>query len=378
MKDTNADRVRRAALALAAALYAVAGSPTPDHPGGIEVTIIVLILLAVLPLRRPRGIWVAPLLALVAYGLTLPLIGGVLMGNDAADMLRDLVAFAALALPLGLAALYAPGHGRDLVYLMLGIGLVFSLRFLLGAAAPFGGPHDLLYLANSPLVAFAAAFLLLYGCFAARRARDALAALVLSVPPVLAMTGMMQRATLALLALAWCALLVRAWVLVPRRALMISLGFAALAALLWSPLAWLAAQLYDKTLAVGVNARGDELAALVDQLGQNPLTALFGAGWGALVKSPAVGDLWVRFSHALLSALLWKTGWIGLALAGAALAALTVHAWRRLAGDWVMRAALFLPLVPALFLYGSYKSFGFGLLLTGLATADWTKPKQEW
>ncbi len=366
--------LRVAMLAGAAALYALAGSPTPDNPGWAEIAIL-LLLLAAIPWQKPRGIWVAPMALLLAYGATVPLLVGTLAGAAPADILRDMIGFAALAMPLLFAPLFTDNRARAILLAMLcGTGIAFAGRYLaatstpvLGAIGMMGGDPGLLYLANSPAVAFAATWLLLHGCFGETRGTRAALCIALAVIPILAMAGMMQRATLVLLACAWSALFLRACVFQPRRALALAGVLAAALLVMWEPVGNLVANLYGKTLAVGWNARGAEFTALLAQFEGHPLRAVFGAGWGSYLKSPAVGDTWVRFSHALLTATLWKAGVIGLVLACAGLGALVVDACRRLRADAPMLLALAVPLIPALFLYGSYKSFCFGLLLLGLA-----------
>jgi len=378
--------VRLAALALAAFLYAAFSSPTPDTPGWIEFSILTLLPVALSGFKMPRDRWVWPLAALLAYGITVPLAIAALSGHAAGDIVRDLVAFGALAFPLLLACLFPAGDKRAqniLLAILLGIGMIFSLRYLLNAWQNLGGlglnalDHNFLYLANSPLVAFTAAFLLLRGCFSEKRPHVALALVMLSFIPLAAMIGMMQRATLGLLACVWLALFIHALIKNPPRAGVIVLVCTLIMSALW-PLPLLTwGALADKTLQVGWNARGLELAALLDALNQNPLTAIFGTGWGSLVKSPSVGDQWVRFSHSLMTSLLWKTGWLGLIAGAIAIGALIMAAMQRLRRDMVLASALILPLLPALFLYGSYKSLCFGLLLLGLVRLDWTSPRTK-
>lgn len=371
----------RAAFAAAVLLYAAFSSPTPDAPGVVEYLVLGLLIVSCAHLVLPRDRWVLPLTALLAYGLGAPLLIGVMAGNAAGDIARDLIAFAAIAVPLVYAHLFSADDARAqnlLLILLLGVGLLFSMRYLAGTwqslsslgMAPLD--HNLLYLANSPLVAFAAVFLVLQGCFVQTRPHVALGMVAVSFIPLAAMVGMMQRATLALLALVWLVFFFAALVKNPKRAGVIALVLALTVAVLW-PLPALTVQaLTDKTLAVGWNARGAELATLLDAIAQNPLTAVFGTGWGSLVRSPAVGDQWVRFSHGFFTALLWKTGWLGLAVGAAGIGALLADAAQRLRKNAALAAALILPLLPALFLYGSYKSLCFGLLLLGLIRLDWT------
>lgn len=370
------------AFGAAVAAYALFSSPTPDVPSWPEAAIVILLLAAVVlggDIRTTlRARWVPAYLPLLGYAAVVPTLTAVIFaGADGGDIARDLVAFTAFFLPVLLAGLFTASQNRNvLLAALIGTGLVFSVRYLL-AGDVLAGAFDnsaFLYLANSPAVPFAAAWLLLQGCFCEKRWLHAIAMIVFSLIPVIAMAGMMQRATLTLLALVWVGFWVAAWRRTPRRALAVTLLAAMVLAFAWPVLAGVGAALWEKTRMVGANARAGELAALYDAAAQNPWTLAFGTGWGSLFKSPAVGDHWVRFSHGLFTSLLWKTGWAGLLLGGVALAALLRDAARRLRHDMVTFYALLLPLLPAMVLYGSYKSFCFGLLLLGLAALDWTAP----
>ncbi|NBX65544.1 MAG: hypothetical protein EBQ96_00935 [Proteobacteria bacterium] len=368
------ERLAITALAFASLGYALFGSPTPDNPGIREIVILALLAVCMVAggLRRESFVqpWSKSLVLLLGYGFSIVLLMGVAGGYAGGDILRDLVGFAALGVPL---ALYGMPDQRVLMAAMLGIGLSFAARYVISPDLLTSLlAENLLYLANSPLVAFAASWLLLYGCFVERRLWLAIGCVMASLLPILAMAGMMQRATLILLVMGFTVFWISTLLKKPRRALVVALGIAAVFWMYWPDVSGIALSLLDKTRAIGWNARGAEIAALLQAQSQSPLTAIFGAGWGSIFKSPAVGDQWVRFSHSLLTSLWWKAGWLGLTLALVALASLLCNAYRRLRHNLVLFWSLVLPLVPAVFLYGSYKSFCFGLLLLGLARFDWT------
>jgi len=368
-------RVGLGALLFACVLYACFSSPTPDAPGLPEILILISIAFAALCGGIERAtwqtLWAKPLAILVGYGLCAGMFVGVFAGNASADMARDLVGFMALAVPLLLAGHYK--NPKILFAVLLFIGMCFAARYLAMPDVLVGlGNTDLLYLANSPLVAFAATWLLLHGCFQQKRVWLATVCVIASALPILAMAGMMQRATLAMLAIAWLALLTVTLIKNPRRGITVAIGFSILLYMAWPWATGLYGALVDKTNAVGWNARGAEITALADTVNQTPLTAIFGAGWGSMFKSPAVGDIWVRFSHSLLTSLWWKLGWVGFLLGIASITALIADMVKRLRHDLVMLCALLLPLLPALLLYGSYKSLCFGLLLLGCARLNWT------
>lgn len=379
-------RTRLHAFAAAAFIYAGFSSPTPDAPGLAECLILMLLAYAAVPVRFVRVAWVASFLVFLGYGFTVPFVMGAVHGHAAGDILRDALAFGTLAVPVLFAHLFV-NDDRAQTYLLAtltGVGLIFSLRYLEALISPMNvTAPDFLYLANSPLVTFSAAWLLLHGCYGEKHAGRGVALVVLSTVPIAAMIGMMQRATMALLILAWLGFFVATIVKRPQRAITIAIIAATLLILIWPLPSLVFVSFADKTSAVGWNARGAELSSLLAALNTNPLTAVLGAGWGSMFKSPAVGDLWVRFSHAFLTSVLWKTGWCGLVLGVVAIIGLIRAAWLRLRHEKIMFTALILPLLPALFLYGSYKSLCFGLLLLGLAALQrpkdglndtWTNP----
>jgi len=227
------------AVCLAAFLYAALSSPSPDTPGLIEALIVFLLITAAacggLRLTDP---YARPLCVLLLYGFSVPLLVGVLHGAGAGDMARDLVAFGALGLPLLLGGLFV-NHGRMLLLILIGIGKAFAVRYLLMPdmvlASLASGPFDdhLLYLANSPLVFFAGLWLLLYGSFVETRWYYAILFILLSVLPIAAMAGMMQRATLALLLLAWLAGLIVTFIRSPGRAVILSIAAGGVLVMLW-------------------------------------------------------------------------------------------------------------------------------------------------
>ena len=69
--------------------------------------------------------------------------------------------------------------------------------------------------------------------------------------------------------------------------------------------------LWNKTRLHGGNMRLAEWRAVLDVIGNNLPSTLFGTGWGGTFSSPAVAEIRVNFTHSLLSSLLLKTGLVG-------------------------------------------------------------------
>jgi hypothetical protein len=173
------------------------------------------------------------------------------------------------------------------------------------------------------------------------------------------MMGMQMRGAMALGLLALSAYALRQ----PNRRLRLIMGLAAIGVVLTfhQTIFHAVLNLWEKTAAVGVNARDAELAAIWNLQADNPMAFLFGQGWGYLYASPAVGNYWVNYSHSAVGFFFLKTGLVGMGLM------LTY-------GYLLLRPLCRVPITPVLFaslpplflaasLYTSYKYLGTGLLL---------------
>ncbi len=375
--------MRFTALLAALLLYAGLGSPTPDAltPALVLIAFFLAIacgapgLMACLPSAGSASpLWQTAARALLVYGLTVPLLTALVAGNTPGLVLRDLAAFVFLLLPLLLVyALPAGDKARLWLAGMIAfIGFTFAARVALPAWGPslsWGHVPDPLYLANAPSTLFAALLLLGYGGLfvaCARRRRDVCAGLALLAAAAVILMAMMmiaQRAYLGAAGLSigfWLVLLLlrapgRLW-----RLLVLLIPAAVLA---WPVLTEAGAALAHKTVQVGFNNRFEEARAVLESVAGRPGALWWGQGWGATFESPAVGGMNVNFTHSLLTAMILKTGLAGLALTLGLIGFLMAGAARQLRCDPVMALALGLPLVINIFLYASYKSLDFGLLL---------------
>lgn len=356
-------------------VYACLGSPTPDTFGLTEILVAVLLLPAV-AVPRLASI-TAPAAAVLLYGLSVPLLSGVIAGHEPAMIVRDVVPYLFLLLPL----FYVPTlarHPTGLIITLCLLGFIFSLRALLpyhdvmdNPLLWFGRPPaDLLYLANSPEVLFSALLLLGGGGVLIWTGRSLIGGMVMvlaALAPLLAMAVMMQRAGLGCVALAgsfWA--LAGLW-LKPRRMLPVVLVGLLILVPLLPYLALLLEGLAYKTELVGLNSRSQEWAAVLDLTGTSLGHTLFGLGWGATFDNPAVGNLRVNYTHSLISALILKTGLCGTLIVLVYLWTLAKQAVPELFRRPIMVVSLAAPLGIGLLLYASYKSLGFGLVLLLLA-----------
>jgi hypothetical protein len=121
--------------------------------------------------------------------------------------------------------------------------------------------------------------------------------------------------------------------------------------------------LWEKTRSVGLNMRPQEMAAVWDIMSADPMTLLFGIGWGGVFNSPAVGGLAVNFTHNFFSSMFLKCGLFGVILSSAYIAGLLERLVRVIKKNPVFGLALAAPILIDLTLYASFKSLDFGLVL---------------
>lgn len=374
MADLASLPVRAVLLVAAILVYAGFGSPTPDNPGWPEMTVGLLLFAAgaasIPSAFSPRGEQ-GFLKLLMLYGLSVPLLVGVISGYELAALARDIIPFLFLCLPLFLASVV----GKDersfsfIVGSIIVLGIVFALRALGPAYGWLEPSGELYYLSNSPTVLFAA--IIMAGVMVDRLAlplQPARLAIGLG-----AMTGMMvilwamlldtQRATIMAIILSFLLLLLlsaRRGIgrVIPIMVLITVIAFC------FIPVFFEAADaMARKTAKVGLNMRLEEARAVIDTIGASWHSALFGIGWGAKMPSPAVADIDVAFTHSLLSYLLLKTGLCGFILTLAWLVRLAWDGLSILRERPAYGLGLFWALLIPVFFYASHKSLDFGLIL---------------
>ncbi len=360
-------------------LYSFAGSPTPDNPGIVEILIALLLLSAVgaagikdaFALHAPVGFFINALRLLFLCGLIFPLVVGAWRGNDSGLIVRDLAAFIFLGLPLFLAPRIAADEGasRLLAPVLAVAGIFFALRTLMPIFNVWIPDGELLYLSNSPLALFAALFLAgavwqgLQPPIAPLRWGRAgfngaflciiLAAMLLDV----------QRATIGAVLITLVYLALDGFVRAPRRALLPILVIVIFTAIIYPLLIGTIGAIVAKTAEVGLNARSQEAAAVVDALRTAPGGLFIGLGWGAMFASPAVAGLEVNYTHSLLTTLLLKGGLLMVLPALVMALAAFYEIFLIFQKDRARGLSLFWPFAIPLLLYASHKSLDYGLLL---------------
>lgn len=390
--DYDCQNVRLGLLLLAIVLYALWGSPTPDHPGVLEGLIAGLLVMSAgiqglqtaLHFDGRRKAWFAAGQMLFVTGLSVPVIVGAVQGNSLLLALRDIIPFIFMLIPVLYYPLFRqrPEFVKPLLTVILFAGIMSGLRASLDfMGRPFAlfflsQDDELYYLANVPTVLFASLFftgLAVQKFVQARSLRDFLKSslcfpLILCTILPLALT--MQRASIGIFIFYTLFSCLYFLIRSPRKMIILLI----LVGVVFWPFISVAqdvlASLAYKTSLVGGNMRLEDLQAVWGEVSHSPLTLLFGKGWGAVFSSPAVGGVEVNFTHNLFTSFLLKTGFLGLGLAAVYLLTLAWPLfWRVLPSDPLFAMALGGPLFIDVFLYASFKSLDFGLILLLLMVA---------
>lgn len=373
---------RAICLFCACLLYAFAGSPTPSTFGIAECVIGILLALSigigrsadVLARPEEHRFWKSAGQFYLFYGLIITSLFGGLNGASAIGILRDIIPFLFLFLPVFLLPTIRakPQYFRTTVFAILMIGMVFSLRSIVmrdPALCSVWCNDELLYLENMPTVLFAALFLI--GCgirflmkgVTLRSVMLFTGLLLLALLPIAAMALTLQRASLGAVA-AYSVLICGIYLVKqPTRAVAAFIVIAAALIVLGISFGEIFSSLDNKTSLVGLNMRPEEFAAVWDVVSSDWLSFFFGIGWGGQFNSPAVGGLSVNFTHNFFTSVLLKSGLCGLLLASLYILALLERLFRVILKDPVLGWALAAPIFIDLTLYASFKSLDFGLVL---------------
>lgn len=368
-------------LCFALMLYAAIGAPTADHPGWIEGIIVFLFIISLglgvfvngfkLKVKQRQPFWVLAAHILFIFGLSVPVIIAVINGAEFFDIIRDLIGFLFLIVPLFLCQ-FLKTEKRKKVFILLCVfvGFVFSIRTLFPDNILTLRGDELLYLANSPLVLFTSIFLMGQGSkklFEKGTLKNFLLFFIFFIGAIICLMAMMddiRRASFVAVIISMIFLGGIGFYKNPLRVLLPLMLLALTLFLFQQEFQQIVQQITLKTSQVGMNMRMQEWLAVWDVVSADWRSFLFGLGWGAVFESPAVGGLPVTFTHSLLSALLLKSGMIGLLLCLVYLFFIFEKLMDVVFSNPVMGLALFWSFVIPVLFYASYKSLDFGLLLT--------------
>jgi len=365
-------------------LYALFGSPTPDSLGIIEFLIGGMLILSIGFVRfyevftKPIRFrfWKSAGQFYFLYGIVFATLTGAMLGTNLSLMLRDIIPFMFLFLPLFLLPLLRerPEYFRLALFGVVLIGLFFSLRSLTIKFIPncaMWCTSELLYLENMPTVLFSALFLLGQGARQILHQRQTTVKDViifygyaaLSLLPMSAMALSLQRASIGAVIIYLGLILIFSFYKTPRSAMRLLGALAVVAIIIGFSGDYIYMALTQKSSSVGLNMRPEEARAVWEELTVHPFSFLFGLGWGSHFNSPAVGGLSVNFTHNFFTSALLKTGFIGFVLAIAYICGLLERLSRVMIKDYIFGFALCAPIIIDLTLYASFKSLDFGLVI---------------
>lgn len=366
-------------LCLVAAIltYGLFGSPTPNDPGVVEGVVGACLFFAValkgvfkiFDYKSATSSFLKFYHLFFILGLVVPFFSAIFWNNDYGLILRDVLAFMFLGLPLFFkGGFQEPGVQRYLPWFVMFAGFAFCLRTLMPVLNIWIPQGELLYLSNSPMATMAAVFLILTIW---RRLENFHPASLLTVMLMILALGIVlsamlldvQRATMGAVFISVFVLALCDFFESPKRTffpllLMILLLFFI------SP--WLfqaASEMATKTASVGLNARVEEALAVYDAISVNAATYLFGRGWGAVFPSPAVAGLDVNYTHSFITTMMLKGGMVLCAVSLAMVAMALREIFFIFQGDKIRGLCVFWPFVIPVFLYASHKSLDFGLVL---------------
>lgn len=380
-------------LCLTILVYALWGSPTPDDPGVLELVLGGLLIFIVgfeglgyaLRVRQGAVLPQITIAQLFLYaGLSFPVIAAVIADHPLTFVARDLTAFLFMVLPLFLWPLLQrePKACTILLYSVVALGVIFAVRTRL--AFPFIGSNDsLYYLSNMPSVLFAAIYLAGIGLnrfscgLGAFCIGRTLLLMALAYSCLLLMIETQQRASLGAFALSMIIILAVNFIKAPKRTALVIIALAAAIVVYWASIYGVIESLLLKTSVVGGNMRAQEWQAVWNEVSGNPLSIMFGQGWGAMLSDPAVAGIRVNFTHGLASSMVLKMGVFGCLLALAYVLTLLYTALKYLKTDTVMVLALAAPILIDTFLYASFKSLDFGLVLALIPALLYAKEKNS-
>tara|TARA_R110002124_G_scaffold129483_1_gene290978 strand:- start:272377 stop:273633 length:1257 start_codon:yes stop_codon:yes gene_type:complete len=377
------------AVLMALGLYGLFGQPTPDNIGVIEILIAALLLfgagvhgLSAFVLKpnsnqadHQLNSWYSAAQCFAVFGLTIPVLMALFSGANIAELLRDLIAFVFLLLPLLYAHLYKEGRGFRRLFLfgVVFIGIAFSARIFLPLIFPHMGMANAvsLYLTITPAVLFAALYLLA-ASFLRITARHGSALYnmgfgfliaAVAVLPLLATGFALQRASVAAVLIFGVLLSIYILIYRPETALRLVVLFAVLFIACHPYIHDVFMRLELKHIQVGFNSRGAELRKVIE-LGTHDIGHfLFGYGWGAQFENPAVGKMNVGYTHNIFSYYFFKTGLVGFAMLSFYLLAILRNNMKLMRINLPLALSLLLPLLISSVFYASHKAFSFGLLL---------------
>lgn len=370
--------MRHYAFYVAIILYASLSNPTPDILSWVEYCVAALLILSVGFIRSWNALTTRNIpftlqyhRVFFMYMMCTPLVIGIMNANIPSDIMRDIIPITFLIIPL----IFRNNPPQALPTILAIGGGLFALRYCMPFIPQLSFLEtngELLYLANSPLVPFAAIIGFSWVSDPNRiLLSKRLLGLCVMIITFVAMMTMLQRAPLLLSAMACLILLGMRSIHRPLQSMVIGVVITACLLPVFPIIKDLGQSMIDKTLSVGFNNRIEEFQSIITN------ASIMGKGWGALWQSPAVADIWVRYTHNMISYYWLKAGAIG-----AILAFFFITFWGReiirvIRSNPALGMAIAIPFIIHVTLYTGFKTLDFACLLSLVWTCVKTRDQSS-
>lgn len=360
--------------------YAIFSFPFPKNPGVIEMIIGVLLI---------KATGINGVLGLFSFGskendlqkirlafwflLFIPTITMLVNGWELNDYVRDIIPLVYMFLPLLVFSnLKKSKYILKLPFILSVVGLIFSIRFFIETeSTPLDVGGSVLwdnkkYFSYDPAVLFGAIwFFIRAGEVFSRKITNTLLSICYFLGSFICLTALaavVQRAPLALFAVACCIYFVKSNIPRIYKVVIIFLLFIVSFEYLGELILNVLDMFYEKQIVHGLNNKDSEFSAVFEVMSLGISTSLFGVGWGGIFYNPAYGML-MSNTHSIISYALIKTGLLGMgafAIYGSRIIRDILSIYKY---DLGVTLASSFSLVIGLLFQPTYKTLSYGVIL---------------
>ncbi len=367
-------------------VYGFFGDPTPSTVNLVTIAWISLLLLSfswqnLFKLHHISNFNIASFTAFLV-GLIGPLIVGALSGHDVILMSRDIVSYLFIFIGFLYVSTFCLNRNKATKVFLVGLLIIaFGMALRRLGFIPYGVERASIFedpfaLSVVPEILFGSIFLTSFAILSFLKTDKSVftliitsAFLLLMAIPLLAVMNMsVMRAGIGVVSVS---ALISVFILTinrPLAGISLSLLLGAVVLVFLKPLNAIFQIFWLKTIMIGTNNRFLEAQTVLHDVLNNPLTFLFGKGWGAVINNPAVGGEQVLYTHSLLSSSLLKGGLLLATLVLMYLLWLLTGIFRQLFReksplDTALYLAIIMTLLVNILIYGGYKTIGFGMVI---------------
>ncbi len=380
-------------LVVGVLVYAGFSTPFPRHPGIPEIVIACMLVLFV-GIKRPIKKIASeillvgenarfPLIYFIAfYFLTVPVIIFLFERSLFTNLIRDYIPLVYMLMPLFFAPVLSGSGMKKIMlfkWLLVFGGVIYTARYFFNIEVLPWQVGDrlfldsMLYFLYDPLVLFAVTYMLLESVnLFLEGGKKICLAIVFMVVAIFIMSGLVatiQRGSIVLIISVLLILLLSK----ARTMKGVLLAVVALVALYGISVYFSSAVdlFVAKTEDVGTNNKLAEAVEIMTVIFDGGVfNTLFGVGWGGVYVSPGVGGNPVRFTHSMITYFLLKTGIVGLILFLYYMFYVGKIVLRGVLRNDIIMLASVPPLLYGLLFQPTYKTLGFGLVLSIIYCID--------